>query len=1013
MHLDDNAPRGALQYPTRVQRARDYVPLWPSVQRALEAAQPSTWRGARETSGWFGPFHCPWREDRHPSLYIKPDDDGPGAWKDHGTDGNGSMADLAQRLGLDPRVSFDGAPVRQLHVAPRAPLAPTAHASRPVADDTRAPHDTRAHDAPPVVQTLAQFCEARGLDADRLRSVWGVIEGAHSNRPALLYPVPNGPRRVKYRDGGKPKYTWERKGGKGQWYGLANVGELPAGPLYIVNGEPSVWAAQQAGVRAVCIVAGEGAAPTPAQVATLRAAGYGEVRVVYDADDAGVKGARKCVAALQAGEVQARAYRLPADIGEHGDVDDVHRRTGDAGLAAALAALELLPEPAPVADLDTTRRGPEFKIPGSTYYADGSEVYALREGKDGSLKRAVHLPWCPTVLEHVYIENAEPGRARHYLVRMGEQEEWASWADLKTGEVWERFAGAAGAAGTGNTSMLHNLVAHLGLQAPRLPGFDTTGWHQIDGRWHYVYLDGRTEPPMPDGKRVHVVDVPPALVDTYTARTAVLDAAQASPTAEDIWAAVQHAGQASPQRYYVLIALAAAARALLYGITPSKTTVLLEGPPGHGKTGVAGIARGLVLPAYVDGRYAELSTGTFNDTAVGLENKVAREASMPMLIDDLAIPDNETPANMREHQKKVDMVVRSVFNEAPMRDRSTRDLKPRPSRRVWTLPFLTAQTLPPDTDVSVIGRAVLLQVGKGDVDTAYLREHGPAMAAPILALGRALIAHYAARVDREGMATVRADLERRHADYERVLAADLAAALGREIPQESGRLPGGAAYLLVGAWALDEQLGEPDTMVDWVRAGLVPCLVEQVARIEKRDGDAADGPASTLMHAIADRIARGVPISGSRPWRIAQRLSAADGDELAPVVAYPDGSPWPERAAGWHDGQDPTMVITAAYADATAGALYLTPTWRTEMRALAKNTPGCTGLGVSDVALGRALEKEGWLVTAAKDGVRARCIRYRGRVERVWPVRLDMFLGGDGEQDAGDSAGADDSSEQL
>ena len=47
--------------------------------------------------------------------------------------------------------------------------------------------------------------------------------------------------RVRFADKKKPKATWAKSGGRGHWYGLAQAREhLGAGPIYIVNGEPSV-----------------------------------------------------------------------------------------------------------------------------------------------------------------------------------------------------------------------------------------------------------------------------------------------------------------------------------------------------------------------------------------------------------------------------------------------------------------------------------------------------------------------------------------------------------------------------------------------------------------------------------------------------------------------------------------------------------------------------------------------------------------------------------------------------
>ena len=137
---------------------------------------------------------------------------------------------------------------------------------------------------------------------------------------------------------------WAGKGGTAHWYGLRLA--LDHGGrerLYLVNGEPGVWACAQSGVPAVCTCAGEGTPPTADLMRELREAGVERVVVVFDLDGPGREGAPEAVEALQAGGVEAVALELPADLGHGGDVDDLHRRTGDDGLAAALAALPTLP----------------------------------------------------------------------------------------------------------------------------------------------------------------------------------------------------------------------------------------------------------------------------------------------------------------------------------------------------------------------------------------------------------------------------------------------------------------------------------------------------------------------------------------------------------------------------------------------------------------------------------------------------------------------------------------------
>ena len=196
-------------------------------------------------------------------------------------------------------------------------------------------------------QTLAAFCEARRLDPAALASRWKVEERPHAGRPALFYPTRVGISRVKYLDGAPPKYRWAEKGGKAHWYGLPEARRNGGPVLYLVNGEPSVWACELRGVPAVC-PCGEGVTLSPAMLEDLKGSGFERFAVCYDLDAAGRHGARAAVEALQAAGLSVVALELPADLGPGGDVDDLHRRVG-ADLRAALEALPELKEPVPQA----------------------------------------------------------------------------------------------------------------------------------------------------------------------------------------------------------------------------------------------------------------------------------------------------------------------------------------------------------------------------------------------------------------------------------------------------------------------------------------------------------------------------------------------------------------------------------------------------------------------------------------------------------------------------------------
>jgi hypothetical protein len=225
-------------------------------------------------------------------------------------------------------------------------------------------------DAEPVVPPdPAAFAADRGLRVETLTH-FGVHGDVFWGRPVLRYPAISGNDRIKFTDNKKPKYMWAKKGGQRFWYGLDDAlialdmlvklgGDRLR--LYIVNGEPSVWACYEAEVPAICLAGGERALPTferATELGTrLRALGQPvELTVVFDADQVGRTGAptfattlKKMIAALdtnlKATVSDVAALDISAVLPDvpKADVDDLHRRVGNE-LAAALAELPLLAE---------------------------------------------------------------------------------------------------------------------------------------------------------------------------------------------------------------------------------------------------------------------------------------------------------------------------------------------------------------------------------------------------------------------------------------------------------------------------------------------------------------------------------------------------------------------------------------------------------------------------------------------------------------------------------------------
>lgn len=279
-----------------------------------------------------------------------------------------------------------------LAAAPEEAAKVRSTVRRALEEGARAPREVptspvpRARRAPPA--TWASWCAGRGLDARRIAEAFEVreVRGGEIEWPTVA-GMP-----LRWRTLGAPKRTgWRRGEGKGgaHAYGLAQakalLGEEHPGPLYVVNGEPAVWAAWQSGVAAVCWGVGEGATPSRAVLLeALEVAEARPIRVVYDVDAAGRTGAHKVAAALaEVGAQDVAVLELPAALGAGGDVDDLHRRTGDAGLAEALAALPvaaLLEEGAALAP---------FALTSPPVAEEARPVLAYVPGEEGELVRGL------------------------------------------------------------------------------------------------------------------------------------------------------------------------------------------------------------------------------------------------------------------------------------------------------------------------------------------------------------------------------------------------------------------------------------------------------------------------------------------------------------------------------------------------------------------------------------------------------------------------------------------------
>jgi len=235
------------------------------------------------------------REDRNPSLSVQPDDgDTAGYFRDFATGEEGTLFEYCKMLGRVVRSKPMGKPAKP------KPLA------------------------------LAEWAKRRRISPGTIE-LFGVVE---ERLGSIRYPTPIGIDRIKGINEGKSTHRWAKSGGGACAYGLEQSAGLD-GPIYLVEGEPSVWACVQSGVPAVCSLVGATGSVEP----LVGALAGRSVRIAYDADEPGRKGAASALAVLSAAGIDAQIVTLPSTVVGY-DVDDLHREVGDAALRGALEALE-------------------------------------------------------------------------------------------------------------------------------------------------------------------------------------------------------------------------------------------------------------------------------------------------------------------------------------------------------------------------------------------------------------------------------------------------------------------------------------------------------------------------------------------------------------------------------------------------------------------------------------------------------------------------------------------------
>lgn len=247
----------------------------------------------KETARGHYRCHSPLREKSDSGAFtLKIDDDEHGVWFDHVSGEQGSLYQLANKLGIE------------------TPLA------------TRNETTKRGYDG------LDDYARTHHVPADVLRQA-GWNETTYKSRPALAFPTASGTR-WRFLDGETPPYLNPR-GYQACWYGLehaARIARESGQPLAICNGEASTVAAQHAGVAACCVTSGEKGSLPETLLVELWEQWQGPILVAFDCDEPGQTKAPKLAAQLRDnGWPATRAVDLQGGI-EGYDLADLIGRYG-------------------------------------------------------------------------------------------------------------------------------------------------------------------------------------------------------------------------------------------------------------------------------------------------------------------------------------------------------------------------------------------------------------------------------------------------------------------------------------------------------------------------------------------------------------------------------------------------------------------------------------------------------------------------------------------------------------
>ncbi|MFF0226927.1 hypothetical protein [Streptomyces sp. NPDC004629] len=526
-------------------------------------------------------------------------------------------------------------------------------------------------------------------------------------------------------------------------------------------------------------------------------------------------------------------------------------------------------------------------------HEDHGTVWKANRGKDGGWD--VVLDWAPYVSERLVLIGEDGKSAgRYYTITIGADTLTKSLSDLRTADGWNDFSDDSGAASRAIREVLINIITDQGKRLPRTPVVAHTGWHRLPtAGLTYVYADGRSYPP---SGSVRVIGAPEPLRQAAVPleRTATDDECRRA--VDDI---ATH-GWAS------LMALAVGVRSLAYSLRPVSAAFVLDAAPNSGKTSAANTARSLLLTSRPHA-WPPVPTKGMSSTATDIECALDFEGDMPTLLDDIPLTRASSAAQMRDMEKKLELVIRAAGNATEIKGRRNRDLTARPANRIRSIPVIAAQMLPPSMQESLYRRSVVIYLSRdgGEVDWRWYKSGGgQSLTVPLRTLGDRIIAHLHALPDADSHL---AELEKRALEQ---LSPHVDAVLPEPGDTMDGVITAAAAMLsglgLVAAVTGTDMAG----LVDVVAAPLAASLARQAACMDAQS-TAQDGVATAVGEVLRRAFSRGRLHIRDEKGVVRPAVSGQVEQDQG-LVQKRDGSGWEGKgpAAYWLPGRGPALGIT-------------------------------------------------------------------------------------------------------